>query len=194
MVWYDLNIGKFKAKITPLDVAEKDAVYCDADGNTLKKVGGTFNKGYFLNEKDDTQHDKAFRLINGKAQAEFKSRLKEVPKYLEVGKDEAEDLLTEKYYLVECDELYNELIKSGKAFKFGYNGGRGYKAYRTYLLPSPLFKGFLEMRCGRGQKTELIKGILADLEETKELKAKLTDINLTIQKVNRVAVEDMITI
>jgi hypothetical protein len=193
MVWNNIQIGKYKVKYTALDVPEKEYPYCDESGNTLKKVSGKFEKGYYINEKGD-KVDKAFKLINGKASAGFVGRIKDVENPIEISIDEVEDLLVEKEYLAENQKLYNELESKKKAYKFGGWFGNGYKAYRVYCYPSKLYKGFCIMACGRGQKSEVIRGLVADLEEDKNMKKKIADFEAGINKVNKVKVEELIQI
>lgn len=194
--WYNLKIGKHNLKYIPLNPIEKEYPYCDSEGNILNKVSGKFEKGHFVNEKTGETHEKAFKLINGKASAGFTGRIKEVENPLYVDIEEVGDILkTEsKEFLVESESLYNELIQNGKALKFGGWFGNGYSVYRVYVYPSPLYKGFCEMIGTKGQKSEIIKEVVGDLEETKRLKDKLAEVELTIQKVNKAKVEDLLTI
>ena len=173
MVWNNIKIGKWNVKYSPLDIKEKEYPYCDEKGNPLKRVSGKLEKGYFINEATGEKQDKAFKLINGKATEGFKGRIKDVENPIEVSKDEVEDLLVEKEFLAENQSLYDELEAKGKAYKFGGWFGNGYKAYRVYIYPSKLYKGFLIMACGRGQKSEIIKELVSDLEEDKQMKAKI---------------------
>lgn len=194
MVWFDLKVGSWKLKYTPLAIPENEFQDCDEKGNILKRVSGKFERGHFVNEKTGETLDKSFKLINGKATAEFKGRVKEVEKFVEIPRDEAEDVIIEKEFLVESDELYNTLSEKGKAIKFGGWYGTGYKAYKCYLTPSRLFKGFLIMSCGRGQKTDVIKDIVGELNDIKSKKQKLAEIEATIQRVDRAKVEDLIEV
>lgn len=194
MVWFDLQIGNKKVKYTPLNPQIEEYPYCDEQGNKLKRISGKVEKGYFINEETGEKVDKAFRLINGKASAGFKGKIKEVenPQYVE--KAESEDLLTEKEFLVESESLYNELQEKGQAIVFPAWFGNGYRAYKVYIVPSELYKGFCIMKCGRGLKSEIIQGIVGSLAEHRKLKDKLAEVELTIQKVNQAKIEDMIKI
>ena len=194
MAWNKLKIGKFDVKYTSLEVKGKVYPYCDEEGKVLKKVSGKFEKGYFLNEENGEKIDKAFKLINGKASKGFSGRIKEVDKPLEVDKEEVEDLIIEKEYLVENKELFDELENKGKAFKFGGWFGNGYKAYRVYVYPSKLYKGFCLMACGRGQKSEIMKELIADLKEDERLKSQVEEFEKSMNKVNKVKVEELIAI
>jgi hypothetical protein len=193
-VWYNLTLGKYKTKYTPLSVEENEYESCDENGNVLKRVSGSYTKGYYIDEKTGTKHDKAFKLVNGKATDEFKGRIKEVESYSEIPSEEFEDILTEKTFLVECESLFNDLKEKGKCAKFGGWFGTGYKAYRVYVSPSQLYKGFLIMKAGRGQVSELIGDLVGDLEEIKEKKKIMDSITATSQKVNKAKVEEMIRI
>ena len=191
MTWYNLKLKGFDVKITPLNPIEREYPYCDKDKNLLRKVAGKFDKGYFVNDENGEQHDKAFRLINGKALAEI-PKTKDIPteKIKEVDVGEVEDLLVEKTYLVENDILLTELKEKGKAYKFGFSNGRGFKGYKTYLYPSKIYKNYLIMVCGTTQISEVIQ----DLEEVKAQSKKLKEVALTIQGIDTAKVEDLIEI
>lgn len=194
MVWYSLQLGKHKAKYIPLNPQDKEYENCDSEGNVLQKVSGTFTKGYFINEKTGERHEKAFKLVNGKASSGFTGRIKEVENPIYVDVEEVGDILkTEsKEFLVDCEGLYDELIQSKKALKFGGWFGNGFSVYKIYVFPSPLYKGFCEMVGTKGQKSEIIKEIVGELEESKKLNEKLAQVDLTIQKVNKAKVEDLL--
>jgi len=189
MVWYNLKIGIWNIRFTGLNPIEKEYPYCDKDGNELKKVSGKFEKGYFINEKTNEKHDTAFRLINGKPFAKLQ-KTKEVKAYKEVELSEVEDLLLERQYLVECDTLLNDLLASGKALKFGFTNGNGFKVFKAYLYPSQIYKGFLFMSCGTTQISELVREVIDENQQKK----KLQSIELSIQGVNRASVEELIQI
>jgi hypothetical protein len=197
-VWYDLSLGKYKIKYTPLEVEEQEYPLCDSNGNILKKVmpkkDENAEKTYYYNEKTGEKHFKAFKLIKGKASEGFKGRIKEWEKPIEIDEKESEDLIVEKTYLAESRELYEYLAENKKALKFGGYFGNGYKVYRCVINPSQNFKGFLVIRCGRGQISERIMDIVGELEEYRRLKAKLSAVELETEKINRVKVEDMIEI
>lgn len=188
MVWYDLKVGTFNLKITPLNPVEKEFPNCDKDGKPLKKVAGKYERGYFENEKGE-RFDVAFKLINGKPFAKL-SKTKETKVYKEVDVKEVDDIIQEKIYLVECDDLYNELKETGKALLFGYTSGNGYKVYKAYIRPSELYQGFCFMVCGTTQISELMQ----EITETIKQKEKLKTLTLTIQGVDKARVEDLITL
>ena len=193
-MWNNITIGKFKVKYTALDIKEKSYPYCDENGNVLKKVSGKFERGHYINETNGEKVDKAFKLINGKASSGFVGRIKNIENPIEISRDEVEDLLIEKEYLAENQELYNELESKDKAYKFGGWFGNGYKAYRVYIYPSKLYKGFLIMACGRGQKSEVIKELVSELEESESMKKKIADFEKEMSNVNKVKVEELIQI
>ena len=193
-MWNNITIGKFKVKYTALDIKEKSYPYCDENGNVLKKVSGKFERGHYINETNGEKVDKAFKLINGKASSGFVGRIKNIENPIEISRDEVEDLLIEKEYLAENQELYNELESKDKAYKFGGWFGNGYKAYRVYIYPSKLYKGFLIMACGRGQKSEVIKELVNELEESESMKKKIADFEKEMSNVNKVKVEELIQI
>jgi len=193
-VWYNIDLGNYKGKYTALTPQIEEYKSCDSDGNILKRVSGKFEKGHFLNEETGETHDKAFKLINGKASEGFKGRVKEVENPVLVEGGESEDILTEKEFLFDCPKLYKHLNDGNKEMVFGGWFGNGFKAYKVYVIPSKLYKGFCIMKAGRGQKSQIIKGIVGDLTEMNDLKEKLASVELTIQKVNKAKVEDLLTI
>ena len=194
MVWYDLNLKGKKIKYTPLNPDIKEYPDCDKDGNILKRVSGKFEKGHFTNEKTGETHEKSFKLINGKASSGWTGKIKDVDNPIYCEKSQAEDLLTEKEYLVESDSLFNELTEKNQAVKFAGWFGNGYKVYRVYIIPSELYKGFCIMKCGRGLKSEIIRQIVGDLTEHRELQKMLAQVDVTIAKVNQANIDDMLNI
>jgi len=187
MVWFNLKIGNWILKYTSLSPEEKEFSNCDKDGNELKKISGKFEKGYYLNEKTQEKHDTAFKLIKGKAYSKL-SKTKEVNNYFEVDINEVEDLLQERIYLVECNSLLNELNISGKALKFGFTNGNGFKVYKAYLYPSKLYKGYLFMSLGTTQISELI----TQIDEIKSQEKLLKQMTISISGVNQIKVEDLL--
>lgn len=193
-MWHELKLGNIKVKYTPLEPDTVELKDCDKDGNILKRISGSFEKGYLINEQTGERHEKAFKLVNGKASEGFKGRIKEVEKPIYVEQSKAEDIIIEKEYLVESEELYNELLEKKQALLFGGYFGNGFKAYKCYVSPSPLYRGFLIMRCGRQQLSEKITNIVSELKEYRRLTEKLKEIELATQTVNKTKVEDLIQI
>jgi len=189
MVWYNLKVGNYNLKYTPLSPLAKEYSNCDKDGNELKKISGKFEKGYFLNETTQEKHDTSFKLINGKPYTKL-SKTKEVEKFCEVDINEVEDLLQERVYLVEGNTLLNDLQSKGKALKFGFTNGNGFKVYKAYLYPSKIYKGFLFMSLGTTQISELV----TEIAEIKKQEDKLAEITLSITGLNQLKVEDLLTI
>jgi len=186
MVWYNLKIGVWNLRYTPLNPIEKEYPFCDEQGNILEKVSGKFEKGHYLNENKE-KVSVAFRLINNKPYSKL-LKTKEVNVYKEVELNEVEDLLQERVYLVESDALLNELTASGKALKFGFTNGNGFKVYKAYLHPSKIYKGYLFMSLGTTQISDLI----TEIDEVKAEKQKLVDITISLTGINRAKVEDLI--
>lgn len=189
-----MSIGNFKGKYTALNPQVEEYENCDENGNILKRVSGKFERGHFINEETGETHEKAFKLVKGKASSGFKGRIKEVenPIYVEGG--ESEDLLVEKEFLLDCPQLYEKLSKNNQEAIFGSWFGNGFKAFKTYVVPSKLYKGFCIMKSGRGQKSQIIGDLIGGVAEMNDLKAKLESVELTIQKVNKAKVEDLLTI
>lgn len=188
-MWNNLKLGNFNLKITPLNPIEKEYPSCDKDGNLLKKISGKFEKGYYINEETGEKHDTAFKLINGKPYSKL-SKTKEINVFKEVDKAEVGDLLIEKQYLVENDLLLEELRTKGKAIKFGFTNGNGFKVFKGYLYPSEVYKNYMLLALGTTQISEIIK----DIDEIKSQKKKLENIELTLQGINQAKVEDLINL
>lgn len=193
VVWYNLQIGNHKVKYIPLNPLKKEYENCDKEGNILKKVSGKFEKGHFINEKTGEKHDKAFKLIKGKASSGFSGRIDKL-EVKEINVNEVDDLLVEKEFLVDSQKLYDELIKGNKSYLSAGWFGTGYKAYKVYIEASKLYKGYCNMKVGTTQKSEIIKDMIGELTESNRLKEKLAEVELSITSVNQIKVEDMIDI
>lgn len=188
MVWYNLKIGNWTARYTPINPKKEQFENCDKDGKPLIRVSGTYTKGKYINEETKEEYETAFKLIKGKARAKF-TKTKEVLNYKEVDLNECDDLIIERQYLVESDGLLEDLKQSGKALKFGFTSGNGFKVYFAYLKPSN-YEGFLEMVLGTTNKHEVI---LETIEGIKA-KQKVKQIEATLEGVEHAKVEDLITI
>ena len=195
MVKYNLDIGKWKVKYTPIPNGRVDYPYCDDKGNILVRVSGKMTeKGYFIDEKTNARHETALRLIKGTPRQAFSGRIKEVAEsdfsYVEL--NEVEDLSQEDEYLAESDELYEHLTSIGKALKFGGWFGNGYNAKRVYIMPSKLYKGFLIMVCGHSGKGERIAEIIKHSEEIKNKAQILKSIEFENNNITKLKVNDML--
>jgi len=189
MVWYDLKVGTFNLKYTPLKPRVIDFPYCDSEGNILKRMVEGKGKTFFLNEETEEKHTTAFKLVNEKPLAKLQ-KTKEVNVYKEVDRKEVSDLIVEKEYLIESDNLLTDLQNSGKALKFGFTFGNGFKVYKAYIHTNELYKGFLFMSVGTTQKSEIIKDIAEELNHNKKLK----ETELVVSGIERAKVEDLIQI
>jgi hypothetical protein len=177
MRWSDLKIGRWNVKITPITDDKESYERCDKDGNILKYISGTLQRGTFVNEATGEQFTEAFYLIDGKPSAGYeKTKAVEETEYKEVDFEEAEDLKGNHLYLVEGDALLQTLNDTGKAVKFWYSYGRT-SQYLAYLYPSRLYKGFMFMKLG----TTKISSKIAEVLEGKEQQAKLREVMLTVQ-------------
>ena len=188
MVWYNLRIGSFHIKYTSLKPREIIFPYCDSDGNELKRVVEGRGKTTFINPKGEKVLN-AFRLVKGKPMAKL-SKTKEVDNYKEVDKNEVDDLIVEKQYIVESDILLNELKTTNKVLKFGFTFGNGFKVYKAYIHTSQLYPNFLFMSVGTTQKSEILQEITLSLNQKK----KVDELDLTLQGIERAKVEDLIQI
>ena len=132
MVWYDLRVGDYKTKITPIK-KDKETNYptTDKDGNELKWVKGTNTRGYWVNDKEE-KITETYKLINGKVRGKLE-KTKETQNFKEVEIKEVKDLIPKLYYYVECEELKNKLTDDN-AIKFAYSSGNGQRAYYSYVF------------------------------------------------------------
>ena len=194
MVWKELTIGSWKFRYTKAEQDEPVFADCDENGQMLQKVSGSFTKGYYLNEKTGAKVDKAFKLINGKASKGFDGPMKGTDKYDVVSKDEYSDLTeVEHTYLADSPEIYELLTKEqeGKAVKFFGHFGRGYKAFKVFMIPSPL-KGYCLMRAGKGSLLKSVEQIVTKDKEEKTLKEALKKIKLGGANVASISDDEMI--
>lgn len=197
--WYNLKLihkGKeFDCKYTALAISEKKHADCDSEGNILKAViPENPNKKYWINEETEEKHftrDTVYKLINGKANKGLKGRVKE-RETTTAEKGQSEDLLTEKEFLIDNEQLYNELNDSEIELMFKGWFGNGYKAYKVYVVPSKLYKGFCIMKCGRGNKSDIMGKIVRERNDIKDMKEKLQAIELTANKVATANVDDLL--
>lgn len=193
MVWFNLRVGSYYMKYCSIPIEEKKYPYCDENGDLLTYKKGNFESGYFENSKGERK-ETPFFLINNKPYAKI-SKTKETDKYIEVDINEKDDLYEAKEYIIECQKLYEDLINSGKALKFGMSFGGGgkfgsVKTYYAYVYPSPLYKGLLFMSCATNKKSEGIAKVYEGIQQNK----KLQELNLTIQGINKIKIEDLITL
>jgi len=190
MVFYNLRVGSFNVRYTPLKPIAKEFSSCNNNGDVLKKVIEKSAITYYVDDKGiKYDGDRVFKLINNKPMAKLK-KTKEVDVYKEVELSEVNNLLIEKEYFVECDSLYSELKASGKALKFAFTFGNGYKIYFGYIHTNPLYDGFLFMSCGTTFKSDLLK----EITSSQKLKKKSEQVDLVIQGVDRAKVEDLISL
>lgn len=189
MVWYKLRIGNYNLRYTPINAEIKEFPYCDKDGNILKKVipqKSAEYKTYFIDSKGNRQ-ETAFRLIKGKARAKL-DKTKEVNNFIEVKNNEVEDLLTERFYVVDCPLLFEKLKKEKKALKFAFSNGNGFKVYLAYIHSSSLYPDILFMSLGQAQKSILIKEAI---EQIQNQDAKRTT-ELIVMGVNKATTEELL--
>jgi hypothetical protein len=181
MRWTDLKIGKWNVKMTPITDTKESYQRCDKDGNALKYIPGTLQKGTFINEETGETFEDAFYLIDGQVSAGFE-RTKEISdgEFKEVELDEAEDLKGSHLYLVEGDALLEDLVITNKAVKFWFSNGRT-SQYLAYLYPSKLYKGFMFLKLG----TTKISDKIADILDVKEQQAKLKEVMVTVQGISK---------
>lgn len=200
--WYEISVGSFKlkyARISNDDDFDIKYPYCDSKGNLLKRISGKItekDKAYFLNEATNEKHETALRLVNGTPkEIKFSGRTKEVKQYKEVDKAEVEDMNVISEYLVDNDELYNDLLNSGKALKFVAHFGTGEKALNyCFILPSELYKGFLYMKIGKTFKSDVVTSMVSERTDLKAKAKVLSQVALTIQTHNQAQANELMAL
>ena len=191
MVFYKLRIGNYELRYTPLKADIKEFSYCNKDGEILTKIIPPKTqevKTYFVDSKGN-KYDTAFRLIKGLPRAKL-SKTKEVNNFVEVKSKEVEDLLTERFYFVDCPLLFDKLQSEKKALKFCFSNGNGYLVYLAYIHTSELYPDCLFMSCGRTQKSNLIKDIIGVIQNQKQVRVLETE----VMGINRATAEELLEI
>jgi len=188
MVFYNLSIGSFDIKYTPLKPKEVESFpYCDNEGKILKRIVEGKGKVFFLNELTGQKTSVAYRLINGKARDKF-PKTKEVINYKEVDSKEVEDLFIKGECLAIGELLKRDLEDTGKAIKFAFSNGQ-FSRYIGYVYVSELYNSLMFVYGTKG-KAQAIKEIY---EEQKEQK-KAQELDLIVGGIERAKVEDLIQI
>ena len=183
ITWYKLKVGGYELKYSPLKPTPQSFPKCDKNGNILEEKPKAKSKTYW--EKFDSEP--TFRLINGKPRAKL-NRTKEVNNFLMVEGKEVEDLLSERFYVVDCPLLLDKLRAEKKAFKFAFSFGNGFKVYLAYIHTSKIYKDILFMTMGTAQKSELIKEIAEDITN----KSQPNRFEIDVLGVNRATAEELI--
>ena len=189
MVFYNLKVGSYELKYTPLKTTTTEYPYCDSEGNILKRVVEGKTNAFYLNEKTGEKLPNAFRLIKDKPMAKL-SKTKEVTNFKEVDVKEINDLIIEKEYLVFNDLLLRDLKQNNNCLKFGFTNGNGFKVFLAFVYVNPLYPELLFMALGNSKKSEIIKQI----KELQNQKDKLKSVDISIQGINKAKVEDLIQI
>ena len=172
-----MRVGNYELRYTPLKADVKDFPYCNKDGELLNKVippKPQEVKTYFV-DSNGNKYDSAFRLIKGQPRAKL-SKTKEVNSFVNVDTKEVEDLLTEKFYFVDCPLLLEKLRAEKKAIKFAFTNGNGYAVYLAYIHTSNLYPNCLFMSLGTAQKSKLITemiGVVQNQQQKKQLEVEL---------------------
>lgn len=137
---HTLSIDGIEIKYEPIKEkpAYKKYPKCDHEGNLLKRkrvTKGEYKTIYKEGEKKGKEYEgKEYRKVEGKARAKY-SKTKQITKkeYKTAKKIEANDLATEKYYLVtQIPPALEEKIGEDKAIKW-IHAFSGYKQYIAYL-------------------------------------------------------------
>ena len=178
---------------------------CDSTGKTLKRIvlNNSNNErveksrvAYAYENGDLYSGKDVYRMFNGKPTLGFKGRIKEVGEddLVELPLKEAYDLLASKTYVGYNPELFDYLFSNNKTIKFGGWFGNGFLGYICYLIPSPLYDGFVEMVAGNIYKSEQMKDIAEEFLQDAKLKQKLKNLQIAVANVNKLKVADLIKI
>lgn len=157
---------------------------CDENGKIIEEKKEDKKPSSYMDRKFKGQ---IFRLINGKARAKL-SRTKEIDNFLIVDSREIDDLLCERFYVVNCPLLLEKLKKEKKAWKFAFSFGNGFKVYLAYIHTSELYKDVLFMTMGTAQKSNLIKEIVEDIKSKEGVRTFEVD----VMGVNRATPEELL--
>jgi len=171
--WYSIALGEFDIKYTPLKVKSELPPLTDKTGKPIKKKYG--NSKYVYKDSEQEYTGKLYRKING----EYLENPK-YPRTTRVSSKDisivdlslSEDLLTEKYMLVDSEELTNHLLnlhQDNKTFAFDFVLREGLSVYLAVLEVEK--NGCIVMKLGKGFKSDIIKSIL----ENKPLPSAVTN-------------------
>ena len=188
MVFYSLKVGKYDLKYSPFSDNDEQYPICDKDGEVLDYVKGTRTNGYYVKPNTEEKVTQTFMLINGKAKEKF-TRTKETNHFKIVEENECEDLVNPKQYIVECDNLLTELKATKKCLKFGISFGGFSKPYFAIISVNKLYNR-LEMNISKGFKSQQY----ADYSKQLEDKKAVEEITLTISGIDKVKIEELITL
>ena len=174
---YNLKIqtaeyGTIDGQIWSIDKDRKEFENCDSNGLLVKKIVEQKEVAHYENSEGKiVPKEQIVKLINGKPASKL-SKTKVVSKYDIVSSTEAQDLLKEHYYQFvsstpSAEKLLEFLGSNGKALKFTFSNGNGYKVYQAYLIN---YQGVFVIVLGYGYLTEQIEpeAIVVSREEKKK--------------------------
>jgi hypothetical protein len=186
MVFFSIRVGTYNIRYSPFSEDDETYPICDKDKNVLEYVKGTNVRGYYVNPTTKEKVENTFMLVNGEPKDKFE-KTKETDRFKIVENQEANDLVNPKMYLVECDRLKEELRTSGKSLKFGFSNGGKSKPYFAIICLNPIFNT-LEMWISKTKKSEQYTEYTNGLQD----KAKLKEMTLMIDGIDKAKVEDLI--
>lgn len=188
MVFFSVRVHTYNIKYSPFSDDDESYPIVDQNKTILEYVKGTRTNGYYINPTTKEKVDKTFMLVNGDIKEKFE-RTKETDRYKFVDPNEVADLVNPKMYIVECDNLKQELMISKKALKFGISFGGKSKPYYAIICLNPIYNT-LEMWISKGKKSDQYINYIQQLEDKK----RLEELTFNISGIDKAKVEDLITL
>ena len=176
-----------RCKLYPLKIDKINLPDCDTSGKPLNKISGSFKKAKYFYEDKKEYTGTPYKLIKGQARAKFK-RTKEIPNAVWYDEDKiVNDLITERYFFVDCDTLKDEFEEHYKqALYFVFSFGKGYQIWEVVVYFDERLNCLIA-KFGLGSISKKIKEIV---NETISIKDKA--IIMDSEEVDRVNPKEMI--
>jgi len=182
--WWKMRVGNYEMRFTPIKSPIQVFPKCDGEGNILKEKEQP-QKAW----SDRFSKEEIFRLINGKPRAKL-PRTKEVNKFIECSDNEFEDLITERFFVVDCPLLLEKLQNECISIKFPFSFGNGFKVYVAYIHTSRLYENVLFMSMGMGSKIQVIKELIGDIKNRKVFES----VEMSLKGIKRATAEELMEI
>jgi len=164
--------GTIEGQYFNIDKERKEFENCDSNGLLVKKVIEQKEIAHYENSEGKiVPKEQMVKLVSGKPASKL-SKTKEVKDFSIATSTEAQDLLKEHYYQFvsstpSAEKLLEFLGSNGKALKFTFSNGNGYKVYQAYLMN---YQGVFVIVLGYGYLTEQIEpeAVVISREEKKK--------------------------
>lgn len=186
MVFFSVRVSTYLIKYQPFSDDDESYPIVDKDKTLLEYVKGTRTNGYYINPISKEKVEKTYMLVNNEPKEKFE-RTKETDRFRWIEKEEVNDLVNPKQYLIDCPSLLEEIKRNGKALKFGISFGGKSKPYIAVVFLNNLYNT-LEMAISKGKKSEQYLAYTTELND----KNKLRELTLCIDGINRASVEELV--